>query len=55
MKTGGNAAIICYKWFQQSVLSTTTFVLGNAEVATDYILGFKLAYFTAVGIRNTLD
>ena len=53
--TGGNAAIIGYRWFQQSVLSTRPFVPGSAEVATAYVLGFNLAYFAAVGIRNTLD
>ena len=52
---GGNALIIGYRWFQQTVLSTRPSVPGGVELATSYIAGFNLGYFSATTIRDSIE
>ncbi|MEC4896296.1 MAG: RHS repeat-associated core domain-containing protein, partial [Oscillatoria sp. PMC 1051.18] len=53
--TGGNALIIGYRWFQQTILNTRPSVPGGAELASAYITGFNLGYFAAVGVHRTIE
>jgi RHS repeat-associated protein len=53
--SGGNGAIIGYRWLQQNAWGIRPSVPGGIELASIYIAGFNLGYFAAIGVRKQIS